>query len=207
MKKILLTLLLCLLATLAFAGENESSKAALASLENLSRNAVVYGDFKQVKHIQKISRDFESTGKFVIAKGKGIVWDVEKPFKNSLVITDSRMVERSASGAVSSIDASQNAVFAEFSKTIQSVFSGNVSLLEQNFTVSFSSRGGQWVMTLVPKEKSIRQVIGSIELSGNGTLSSVVILDADSNTLTYSFENQKNGSALSADQQKFFDGI
>lgn len=205
--KFLLTILFSMVTAFAAGSPSSPAKAATAALENLSKDAVVFGSFKQVKHIQKISRDFESTGNFIIADGQGIVWDVQKPFKNSLVITDSKMVQRSANGSVSTMNASENAVFAEFSKTIQSVFSGNMKLLEQNFTVKFDKRQDRWVMTLVPKEKTIRQVIQSIELSGKETLSAVAILDGDGNTMTYTFIDQKNGTALTEAQKKFFDGI
>lgn len=203
---------ICLAVSMTFASNIPAG--AVAALEQFSKNAAIEGNFKQVKHIKKISRNFEATGTFLIANGTGVVWNTEKPFKTSMIITEKQMVQRSVSGAVSKMDASENAIFAEFSKTIQSVFSGNIKSLEEHFTVSAEAvKNTGWKLTLVPKEKAIRQVIASIGLNLSSLdknvakLTSVLILDGDGNTLIYEFTNQKPSATLTSEQKKAFEGI
>ena len=96
----------------------------------MTRYDVISGDFVQTKSIKKLNRDFVSTGTFRISKTSGVVWKTEKPFPSELTVSDEGITERSANGHVRTISTKDNPVFTEFSKTIQAVFSGNISDLE-----------------------------------------------------------------------------
>ena len=54
------------------------------SLAKVMDYQVASGDFKQTKSIQKLNREFVSTGSFAIDREAGIVWDTKKPFPSFL---------------------------------------------------------------------------------------------------------------------------
>lgn len=182
---------------------NADSKQVLtSSLIEMTRYDVVSGDFVQTKSIKKLNRDFVSTGTFRISKTSGVVWKTEKPFPSELTVSDEGITERSANGQVRTISTKDNPVFSEFSKTIQAVFSGNISDLETKFNVFYekTSKGGQ--IGLVPREASVRKFVSNIVMDVSSNIDKVVITDGSGSPVTYEFKNQKSenepGSARQA---------
>jgi len=181
----------------------DSKRVLTSSLAEMTRYDVISGDFVQTKSIKKLNRDFVSTGTFRISKSSGVVWKTEKPFPSELTVSDDGITERNANGQVRTISTKDNPVFTEFSKTIQAVFSGNISDLETKFNVFYEKtpNGGQ--IGLVPREASVRKVISNIVMDVSSNIDKVVITDGSGSPVTYEFKNQKSenvpGSARQAD--------
>ncbi|MCF0214859.1 MAG: outer membrane lipoprotein carrier protein LolA [Fibrobacteraceae bacterium] len=194
---------LMVLAVYAIAGSVPAEAEQV--LKKFAESAVVQGNFKQIKYIKKISRSFEAEGTFLIAKDYGVVWNTEKPFKSTMIITQTQMIQKSASGMVSKMDASENAVFGEFSKTIQSIFSGDLKSIEEHFTLNPPKSSNTKGITLAPKEKAVRQVIDNIQLNITGNeLKNIIMTDSDGNLLTYEFSNQETYKTITEVQKQLF---
>lgn len=180
----------------------DSKRVLTSSLAEMTRYDVISGDFVQTKSIKKLNRDFVSTGTFRISKTSGVVWKTEKPFPSELTVSDEGITERSANGHVRTISTKDNPVFTEFSKTIQAVFSGNISDLETKFNVFYEKtpNGGQ--IGLVPREASVRKIVSNIVMDFSSSIDKVVITDGSGSPVTYEFKNQKSenepGSARQA---------
>lgn len=170
---------------------DNSRKQLSMALNQMTSHAVVYGDFKQVKSIKKLNRDFVSTGNFMISKSYGIAWNTLKPFASMLMVTSGGISQQSGNGPVKKMASQENPVFAEFSKTIQAVFSGNCQELENNFTVYFEKKGNDVVIGLIPKEATVRKVIANIVMEGSVTLDKITITDGEGNPIVYEFSKQK----------------
>lgn len=182
-----------LLATVGFAAPNAGAKADLVNaMSAMTAHQVTQGNFKQIKTIKKLNREFVSTGTFKITNGEGILWNVEKPFASKLTISGDKMIQESANGKKTEMAAKDNAVFAEFSKTIQSVFSGKVDELEKLFEVSFKKSGKSYVVNLVPREAAVRAVIANMVLEASAELDKVSLIDGEGNTTVYEFSNHSH---------------
>lgn len=166
----------------------ETKPALLQSLTVLTASPLTVGEFKQVRTIKKLNREFVSTGFFAIDRQSGIVWDTHKPFASVFWVGDDAMVQLDpARNTKKTVSVKENPVFAEFSKTIQSVFSGNYGELERNFKIYFEKKGDAFSVGLVPKENAVARVIASIVLEGTKDLDKVKITDGDGNPVVYEF--------------------
>lgn len=180
---------------------NATSKQELSSaLLQMTRHEVVTGDFKQTKSIKKLNRDFVSTGTFRISKTSGIVWKTQKPFPSELTVSDAGISERNVNGQVRVISSNDNPVFVQFSKTIQAVFSGNLSELETNFNIFCEKTSNGYMVGLVPREKAVQKVITNIVIDVSENLEKVVITDGEGSPVVYEFSNQKTSNENSAEQ-------
>jgi len=180
---------------------NATSKQELSSaLLQMTRHDVVTGDFKQTKSIKKLNRDFVSTGTFRISKTSGIVWKTQKPFPSELTVSDAGISERNVNGQVRVISSNDNPVFVQFSKTIQAVFSGNLSELETNFNIFCEKTSNGYMVGLVPREKAVQKVIANIVMDVSENLEKVVITDGEGSPVVYEFSNQKTSDKNSAEQ-------
>lgn len=180
---------------------NATSKQELSSaLLQMTRHEVVTGDFKQTKSIKKLNRDFVSTGTFRISKTSGIVWKTQKPFPSELTVSDAGISERNVNGQVRVISSNDNPVFVQFSKTIQAVFSGNLSELETNFNIFCEKTSNGYMVGLVPREKAVQKVIANIVMDVSENLEKVVITDGEGSPVVYEFSNQKTSNENSVEQ-------
>ena len=186
---LLTALLLCLPCGAQSRGkplDSSSSPAFRQVCGALSARPVQKGEFTQTKHIARLNRDLVSNGRYVIAgrgtgaDGKstagagaasgGILWQTEKPFASTMAVTETGIVQTSASGRKTSLDASGNATFRELSTVIASVFQGDADLLIEHFTVYFEMNpAGSWQVTLEPKDSTLSAVIADITMSGSFT--------------------------------------
>ena len=193
----LLAILVGLVVTLSSAAVfdnpvNEKSKQELSQvLTQVTSYDEVSGDFKQIKTIKKLNREFVSSGAFRISKKSGIVWSMQKPFVSEMTINDSGIFERSANGTVKTISTKDNPVFAQFSKVIQAVFFGNLSELESRFSLFYEKTPNGSRIGLVPREATIRKVVANIVMEMSANLDKVVITDGEGSPVTYEFTNHK----------------
>ena len=100
--------------------------------KSLASHPITTGDFTQIKTLQTNGRKLTSTGKFIFSQ-EGILWQTEKPFPSSLILTKEAMVQVAANGKKSVMSGKDNQIFANISDTLSSVFSGNVDALKKNF--------------------------------------------------------------------------
>lgn len=166
-------------------------------LTQMNRYGSVTGDFKQTKSIKKLNRDFVSTGTFRISKTSGIVWKTQKPFPSEMTVSDDGIIERNASGQVRTISTKDNPVFAQISTTIQALFSGNITELENRFDIYYEKivYGGvipYLKIGLVPREASVRKVIANIVMELSENLDKVVITDGEGSPVVYEFTNHQS---------------
>lgn len=170
------------------------------SLQNVS------GNFTQTKHISKLNRNLVSSGTFIIAEGKGVVWNTLKPVPSTATVGKDYIMQIMPDGKKNRMDASGNATFAEISAALTSLFSSDVSSLYQNFDVQEKAlQNGGWQLELSPKFASLKQAIKHISVSGAEFIDTVVLTEPDDNTITYTFSEQKSFLNLSSEQAAYFE--
>lgn len=180
----------------------EAVCARLAAHQNTT------GNFTQVRKIVKANRSLTSSGTFIFSLD-GIMWKTLKPFPSSLVVGMTSVIQITPDGKKTVIDASNNQIFTSISTTLSSVFSGNTKKLYESFAVNFSASGNAWKAVCTPKDKTVAAVMQSLEIGGTTTqtdaeFSTIVMTDANGDTTTYTFTNQKYPKELSADEKAVF---
>ena len=197
-------LALCILFLMSF-----KLSAQTQTLESVCKNLAVHpnttGDFTQIKTLQTNGRKLTSTGKFIFSQ-QGILWQTEKPFPSSLILTNEAMVQIAANGKKSVMSGKDNQTFANISETLSSVFSGDLDTLKKNFECKLVQEAdSSWKIFLTPKDSTIASVMKSMVLAGTGSdLTSLEMAEMSENTIRYEFKNQKYPEELSADEKALF---
>ena len=201
-------LMICLLA-FSLSAEGLTLEGVCKSLASHPNTT---GNFTQTKTLQTNGRKLTSTGKFIFCP-LGILWQTEKPFPSSLILTEDAMIQIAANGKKSVMSGKDNQIFANISATLSSVFSGNAEELKKNFNCKFEEGAdGGWKVYLTPKDSTIAAVMKSLLLSGSwdsgstggAVLTSLEMTEMSENTILYEFANQKYPKELSADEKENF---
>ena len=183
------------MSSVAAVFDHPVSKKTKPELEKSLAKAMDYevasGDFKQTKSIKKLKRDFVSTGTFRISKKSGIVWKTQQPIVSELAVNNGGIFERDAGGQSRIVVAKENPMFADFSKNIQAMFSGEVAELEKNFKVFYEKKTCGFTMGLIPREGIVRKVVANIVIDACENVDKVIIMNVDDSPVTYEFMNYK----------------
>ena len=201
-------LMICLLA-FSLSAEGLTLEGVCKSLASHPNTT---GSFTQTKTLQTNGRKLTSTGKFIFCP-LGILWQTEKPFPSSLILTEDAMIQIAANGKKSVMSGKDNQIFANISGTLSSVFSGNAEELKKNFNCKFEEGAdGGWKVYLTPKDSTIASVMRSLVLAGTfeegsaagALLTTLEMTEMSDNTILYEFANQKYPKELSADEKQNF---
>ena len=218
-KKLILSALLIFFSFFLFSVENENlfkDPLVIKVCEELAKNKNTVGDFSQTKTITQNGRKLKSIGKFI--SDMGIVWKTEKPFASTLVISENKMVQTSASGKKTVMDGTDNQIFQSISSVLSSLFMGNTEKLYENFEIVVkNSDFAAWNIELSPKNQNIASVMKTFTLSGtlnssenqtsqpaNAILESLEITENSGNTIKYEFSNQTYPQELTNDEKQLF---
>jgi hypothetical protein len=171
----------------------------------IALDAVVEGSFTQTKHLERLSKDFVTRGRFVVAADRGILWEALTPFPSTTIMTRDRLVQRTPEGGTSVLEGSAIPVFRRFADTLQAVFAGNLRVIEEEFQVFFAEGQGEaWRLGLVPKDSALRALISSMQIAGDRYVREILLSEAGADTVRYSFSDLRSREALTADEEKLF---
>ncbi|MCR5725734.1 MAG: outer membrane lipoprotein carrier protein LolA [Treponema sp.] len=202
---------------------SENSPAFTEICTALSEAAVQRGNFTQTKHIATINRSIVSSGTYIIAANStasagGIVWQTKKPFASTMTVSERGILQTTASGKQTKLDAAGNATFRELSAVISSVFRGDAAMLTEHFTVFFeqTAEKNSWQAALKPKDSTLQQMISSIVMTGTSKspaqslhaarslITSITMNEPSGDSIRYDFSEQRFSTSLSEEEARLF---
>lgn len=142
---------------------------ALPSLGSEADSHVLRGTFVQHKHLAELKQALVSSGHYVVARNRGLLWQVQKPVDSTLVITPEALTESTNGQQTARISAKQQPALGAVASILLAVFQGNTSQLSQYFDIQHADSTAH-VLTLTPKTDAVRSFIDKLTLSGRDTI-------------------------------------
>ncbi|MBN1799477.1 MAG: outer membrane lipoprotein carrier protein LolA [Spirochaetales bacterium] len=213
MKSAIFSLLIFFLSTFPGDAQNvfsypltDSSRPEVKAISaRIASHKLIKASFTQTKKISRLSRTLNSTGKMIFVVDRGLLWEVISPFPSVTIITSDRLVQKSASGKISTLSARDNDTFKRFSSTIQAIFKGNLPELERDFEIYYyKDTPSTWTIGLKPRDRTLRDIISSIEIHGAVDLEKFILTEANGDTVSYEFADITYPVELSAADEKAF---
>ncbi|MES2611825.1 MAG: outer membrane lipoprotein carrier protein LolA [Pseudomonadota bacterium] len=157
-----------------------ASQDLLAQVRQRVQDApVVRGGFEQLKTVKGFKQPLRSSGDFVVARGKGIVWHVLKPFESTLVVRPDSLQSRGSDGKLTlQMRAQDEPVLRTVNAMLFAVMSANLAELAQHFEVTGQVAAKGWSLHLVPRDPTLAQWLASVELQGNQFVQEVKLQEA-----------------------------
>lgn len=140
---------------------------------------VVRGGFEQLKTVKGFKQPLRSSGDFVVARGKGIVWHVLRPFESTLVVRPDSLQSRGSDGKLTlQMRAQDEPVLRTVNAMLFAVMSANLAELAQHFEVTGQVAAKDWSLHLVPRDPTLAQWLSAVELKGNQFVLEVKLQEA-----------------------------
>lgn len=145
--------------------------------ERLARPDVLRGEFTQHKQLAGFRNPLRSSGSFVLARERGIVWRTLAPFPSTTVVTADRILSRLPDGSSRvELDAREQPALGAVNALLFALFAGDVAVLSERFdTTPATPDDTRWTLGLVPKPGSLRDIFVRIELEGDAYVRNVRI--------------------------------
>jgi len=122
------------------------------------------GRFTQQRFLQGFNAPLTSTGSFILAPGRGVVWRGETPFVVVTVMGPGGLVQRVSGGATTHYPASRLPAIVRLYEIFGAALSGDWRKLESIFEVRREGTESDWKVTLTPLRSGeggvpLRQVV------------------------------------------------
>jgi len=145
-------------------------------IARLASYPVVRADFVQERTQPSLTKPVLSTGRMVLSREHGLLWQVEAPVKVTLVFT--------ASGATGG-----GAAEAEMGRLVRAILTADLRELRSAFTLEPHGDLERWTIRLLPKARELSQYLRVIELGGGAHLESIGIDEAAGERLRVRMKN------------------
>ncbi|MFM0072466.1 outer membrane lipoprotein carrier protein LolA [Paraburkholderia sediminicola] len=166
--------------TVAFTAETAQSAGnpALVSqiASHLAQAKGVRAQFTQTQTLAAMKQPLVSTGSLLFFRDRGVIWQIDTPYKATYVITDAGVAEVDANGQrVTAHSAQGTRGVAQVSKMMRAMLGGDLSALYSQFDVQAEGSAAQWRMQLTPNQPQIAQSIKGLQMNGGDYLQSLRI--------------------------------
>jgi len=175
------------------------SKAFQKKLHEVTKNTKsLQTDFVQIKHLDVLSEDIESTGKLYY-KANNLRWEYLAPLEYLIVLKDGK-VSIKDEGKVSSYDLSGNKTFQKINEMMMSSIQGDVLVAEEDYTYVFKESSQSYLVEMYPKAKKVKEFMKSIKIyfsKKDYAVEQVKMMEQSGDYTLMKFKNKKLNASIS----------
>ncbi|NUY32960.1 outer membrane lipoprotein carrier protein LolA [Paraburkholderia sp. JPY303] len=184
-----------------------NANAALVSqiAAHLAQAKGVRSQFTQTQTLAAMKQPLVSNGTLLFFRERGVIWQIDTPYKATYVITDAGVAQVDASGRrVTTHSAQGTRGVAQVSKMMRAMLGGDLSALYSQFDVSAEGSAAQWRMRLTPNQPQLAQSIKGLDMSGGDYLQSLRITLANGDVTKLEFANSTAVAEPTPDERGLF---
>lgn len=122
----------------------------------------IASDFTQLKHLDFLDKEIETSGKMAFSEPSNLVWQYEKPYKYSIVFKNRKIYINDA-GRKSAMDANASKIFGKLNNLIVGSLSGKL-FDDREFDIVYFKTKDANLARLKPKDAELRKYLNEIEL-------------------------------------------
>ena len=165
----------------------------------------VRAQFTQTQTLSAMKQPLVSTGSLVFFRERGVIWQIDTPYKATYVITDTGVSEVNANGQRTNSKSSDGVRgVAQVSRMMRAMLGGDLSALYAQFDVHADGTPAQWRMQLTPNQPQLAQSIKGLEMSGGDYLQALRITLANGDVTRIDFANSAAVSELPTADRTLF---
>lgn len=147
----------------AFAAEPGLAESLLAGI---ARTPPVSTPFVQVSYRGVLDRPLVVSGTLQWLGGDRMQRDIDKPFKETAKIGEGELSVQRGSGDVHRMPLARAPQAGAMLAGFRALLGGDVSALQQDFTLSAQGGSAHWVITLAPRTTQLKRQLVSIVIDG-----------------------------------------
>jgi hypothetical protein len=166
---------------------------------------VLRGQFVQVSPMKGSPTPVQSNGHFIVAPGYGLIWNMEKPFPTSTIITPKGSVQDLGGIAIKLPIKNLDHLY----RMVGGALTGDWDALAADYTITTTQNGDHWQMVLTPRGTGKPTLsYQAITVSGRHFVENIILAKADGTADTFAFSGETLAKApLAADEVAAFNEV
>lgn len=155
-------------------------------------------DFVQTKQLKMLNDKMVSAGRMYYSQKDKLRWEYVKPYQYIFIMNGDRVLLKNKERS-DVIDVRQNKIFREIARIMMSSVVGDCLSDDRTFKTSISTTGGQWVATLLPQRKDMKQMFQKIILhfdQRQATVSRVELVEKNGDQTTIDLKNIRKNETI-----------
>lgn len=170
---------------------------------HLAVPATLQAQFTQTRTLRALSRPLVSRGRVVVAKGRGILWQVTHPVALTYVVTPSGLREVGADGRVRRTEGGPG--MAAVGRALSALLEGRWADLGDLATVTASGTPDRWEVRLTPRAAAATFFRGAT-LQGGRVLERLRLEDASGDRMDLTFTGTRTDPPLTEAERRLLGG-
>lgn len=177
MKRLLFLFLAVVLTTFGATAQHVNGAAVCQQINNAAAHLrSMQCDFVQTKYMRMLNDKLVSRGKMYYARPNKLRWEYTSPYTYTFVLNDARvMMSKGKKNQV--INVNQSKVFKEITRIMMNSVVGKCLSDKNDFKTSIAGTSAEWVATLVPLKKNMKQMFSTIKIHFNKKTSMVTVAE------------------------------
>lgn len=200
MKRFLLFLVSALLFAVAARSQGADAKIIRQISAVASSMKTMQCDFVQTKYMKMLNDKMVSRGKMYYQQANKLRWEYTSPYTYTFVLNDSRVLLGKGSRR-DVIDVNQSKFFKEVARIMMNSVVGKSLSDSKDFKVSLTTTSSEWVATLVPQRKEMRQMFQKIVVHFNrqrSVVSAVELIEKKGDRTYIELKNVRTNAPVNA---------
>ena len=155
-------------------------------------------DFVQTKQLKMLNDKMVSEGRMYYSQKDKLRWEYVKPYQYTFIMNGDRVLLKNKERS-DVIDVRQNKIFREIANIMLNSVVGNCLNDDRSFKTSITTAGGQWVATLLPQRKDVKQMFQKIILhfdQQQATVSRVELVEKNGDLTTIDLKNIRKNETI-----------
>lgn len=193
----------CLLSPRA--GAQSTADALLEAIAGgLDASPVILCEFTQTRRIASLKRPVVASGRLVFARGKGVWWQIERPYRFAYLLASDRVTEVSASGERVSRHVREVPGMAQAGRVFDALLRADLATLRTLFVVVPQGSAARWQAELKPRNPQVAAFVTRLAMKGGRFVEEIELEEANGDRTEIRLRNAHGASELApADAAEF----
>ncbi|UXY16002.1 outer membrane lipoprotein carrier protein LolA [Chitiniphilus purpureus] len=139
----------------------------------LDQARVIRGEFTQLRELVGVDKPLRASGRFVLDRARGVVWETRKPFAQTLRITRDEIVQRQGETVTLRLNTGRDPAAGTVGTVLFALMAGDFEGLARYFEIEASVDGARWQVNLTPRTATLGKLMRTLSLSGAKTVETI----------------------------------
>lgn len=190
------------MVTLVAAAQDQASIIATINKHNAAMKTMEC-DFVQTKHLKMLNDKMVSQGKMYYQQTSKLRWEYTTPYTYTFILNDNKVMLKN-SRRTDVIDVNQNKMFKEIARIMMNSIVGKCLTDDKSFKTTIKETASEWIATLIPQKKDMKQMWTKLILHFDRTKNTVVQVEMHEKSGDYTVIELKNNKLNKPIDAKIF---
>ena len=201
MKRLLILLFVLVSVHLSLMAQQNEAQIRQAITQAASTMKTMQCDFTQTKHLKMLNDKMTSKGRMYYQQTNRLRWEYTSPYSYTFILNDDKVLLKNKQRN-DVIDVNKNKLFREIARIMMNSVVGTSLTDDKSFKSTIATNGNEWIASLLPQRKDMKQLFQKIILHFNRTnamVKQVELIEKNGDKTVIELNNIKTNEKISAD--------